>query len=103
MVEIPIRPALTVASSTSSVRLINSPRIDNEPVGELSDEEEVFDADTSSDIVKVKTVKRGEVMTHMRADCPVNAFRKVKHTLTMVIVENEAKCDKCFCYICDVK
>ena len=103
VVEIPIRRVPTEPSSTSSVRLINSPRIDNEAVGEPSDEEEVFDDDTSGDIVKVKTVKKGEVMTHMRADCPVHPFRKFKHTLTKVIVENEAKCDKCFCYICDVK
>ena len=47
-------------------------------------------------------LQTGEIMIHARGDCPIYPFEKTEKE-KLVIPANEKYCEKCFCYICDVK
>ena len=56
----------------------------------------------SDDEITVHDLKGAEVMIHARGDCPIHPFQKTFKEKKL-IENNENFCDKCFCYICDVK
>nr|CAB3261731.1 uncharacterized protein LOC100177267 [Phallusia mammillata] len=53
------------------------------------------------DDIEIVGCKQAEVMSHIRADCPIHNFVQVDSVTRPAVPANEKYCSKCFCYICD--
>ena len=102
--ELDLSPAQLIDDDCSSPSVqVNSAPEDDDPADDSEDD--TAGLNTSGDILKIKEVKPAVIWSHLRANCPVHQFAKLKGTwsLTAVHKANEVFCDKCFCYVCDVQ
>jgi len=67
-----------------------------------SKKQKVQEIESDDDCVVVEC-RQADILPHCRADCPVEPYSFTENVKIGAFENNAKYCDKCFCYICDVK